>query len=273
MRSKILFFGDTIGRVGRQALLLAVPDIRREYEPDFVSINVENIAHGKGVTVRTLEEIAPLGADAYTSGNHVFDKGEITAQAFAAYPQLIRPANYAGSFLGGEFPGRGFFRTEKNGQGFLVINLNAQVFFEKQFIGQITSPFAMLDQILNDHKRPDDIVIIDFHSEATSEKRAFGFYADGRAALVVGTHTHVATADLQILPKGTAYVSDVGMNGPLNSILGVPVQNSLEIFLGGKFSYEVEESNPVMINAVYAEIENGCAVKVEKIYREVNISL
>ena len=265
-KSKLIFFGDIIGKPGRKALLAALPEIREKYKPDFVVVNVENIAHGKGVTVNSLAEIDGLGIDVMTSGNHVFDKGEQTAEAFAKNPNLSRPGNYVG-----DFPGRGFVRLEKNGQGYLIINLNARVFFENQFPGGIGSPFQEFDKIMAEQAKPGDVVFVDFHSEATSEKRAFGFYCDGRASLVCGTHTHVPTADLQILPKGTGYVSDVGMSGAVNSVIGVPVENSLAIFLGGSFKFEVAESNPIMVNAVYAEIENGRAVKVEKVYREVNI--
>lgn len=263
---KFLFFGDCIGKPGRKALLAAVPAIKAQYQPDFTVVNVENIAHGKGVTVKSLQEIESLGIDAYTSGNHVFDKGDQTAAAFAEFPNLIRPANYIG-----DFPGQGMVRLEKNGQGYLIVNLNARVFFENQFPGQIGSPFEEFDKIIKEQAKPGDVVFVDFHSEATSEKRAFGFYCDGRASLVYGTHTHVPTADLQILPKGTGYVSDVGMTGSVNSVIGVPVQNSLAIFLGGSFKFEVAEDNPIMVNAVYAEIAEGRAVKLEKIYREVSV--
>jgi 2',3'-cyclic-nucleotide 2'-phosphodiesterase len=263
---KVLFFGDVIGKPGRKALLKVLPELRAKYNPDFVIVNVENLAHGKGVTVNTMEELAGLEIDAYTSGNHIFDKGELTKEAFEKYPNLLRPSNYKG-----DFPGRGYVRIEKAGQGYLIINLNATVFFEKQFRGEIGNPFLEFDRIIEEQKRPGDIVFVDFHSEATSEKKVFGFYVDGRATLVCGTHTHVPTADLRILPKGTAHVSDVGMIGALNSVLGVPVQNSLEIFMGGKFTFEVEESNPIMLNAVFVEARNGLAVKAEKIYQEVDV--
>ena len=127
------------------------------------------------------------------------------------------------------------------------------------------------DKIIEQNKQPGDIVFVDVHSEATSEKRAMGFWCDGRAALVCGTHTHVATADLQILPKGTGFVSDTGMTGAKNSVLGVPIQNSLDLFMTGKFVFEVEEQNPIMLNAIYAEVENGLATKVERIYKEINL--
>jgi 2',3'-cyclic-nucleotide 2'-phosphodiesterase len=264
--SKVLFFGDVIGKPGRKALLKALPELRAKYDPDFVIVNVENLAHGKGVTIRTMEELSELQIDAYTSGNHIFDKGDLTKEAFEKYPNLLRPSNYKG-----DLPGRGYIRIEKEGQGYLVINLNATVFFEKQFRGEIGNPFLEFDRIIEEQKRPSDIVFVDFHSEATSEKKVFGFYTDGRATLVCGTHTHVPTADLRILPKGTAHVSDVGMIGALNSVLGVPIQNSLEIFMGGKFTFEIEEANPIMLNAVFVEARNGLAIKTEKIYQEMDV--
>lgn len=262
---KILFFGDAIGKPGRKALQQIIPVLKSEYNPDFIVANVENLAHGKGVTLKTMEEISGLGIDVYTSGNHVFDKGEFSKEAFDKYPNLIRPGNYQG-----EFPGKGTVRVEKDGQGYLVINLNAMAWMGK-LPGEIINPFFEFDRIIQNEKRPDDIVIVDFHSELTSEKKAFGFYADGRATLVCGTHTHVPTADLRIFPKGTAHISDVGMIGSVNSVLGVPPENSLSIFLNGKFVYEVEESNPIMVNAVYVEVEDGIVTKAEKIYREIMV--
>lgn len=263
--TKILFFGDVVGKPGRKALRVCLPQLSEQYQPDFVIVNVENLAHGKGVTLGTMSEIADLGIDAYTSGNHIFKKDE-ASQVFAKYPTLIRPANYEG-----DFPGNGFVRIEKDGQGYLVINLNAKVFFDSQFPAGIRNPFLEFDQIYANQRRPGDVVFVDFHSEVTSEKKAFGFYVDGRASMVCGTHTHTPTADLRILPKGTGHVSDVGMVGAVNSVLGAPIENSLGIFLGGKFVHDVEESNPIMVNAVYAEIENGLAVKAEKIYLEVSV--
>lgn len=262
---KILFFGDAVGKPGRKALRLVLPELIEKYSPDFVVANVENLAHGKGVTVQTMAEVSELGIDAYTSGNHIFKKSE-SAAVFEKYPNLIRPNNYQG-----EYPGRGFVRIIKDGQGYLVINLNGTVFFETQFASGISNPFFDFDNIIAQHKQPGDIVIVDFHAEATSEKKAFGFYTDGRATAILGTHTHTPTADLRILPKGTGHVSDVGMIGAVNSVLGAPIQNSLGIFLGGKFVYDVEESNPIMVNAVYIEAEDGLATKVEKIYKEVEV--
>ena len=282
--AKILFIGDIIGKPGRQALREVLPMWKEEYKPDAVIVNVENIAHGKGVTINTLVNIEDLGIDCYTSGNHVFDKGELTKEAFEKYPQLIRPANYPG-----DLPGHGYYRFSKTlqplptlssegeekpkEQQFLILNLNATVFFEKQFQGQISSPFAAIDELLTQQAQKGDIILIDFHSEATSEKVAFGFYCDGRVTAVLGTHTHVPTADARVLPKGTAYVSDVGMTGPLNSVIGVKIENSLNIFLGrGKFVMEPEENGPAMVNGVLIETNSeGKASSIQKLYRECRV--
>jgi metallophosphoesterase (TIGR00282 family) len=264
--AKILFIGDIIGKPGRRALREVLPMWKVEYRPDAVIVNVENIAHGKGVTLTTLGNIEDLGIDCYTSGNHVFDKGHLSKETFEKYDSLIRPANYPS-----DLPGHGYYRFSKDGQHYLIINLNATVFFEKQFHGQVTSPFAAIDQIVSAQSQKGDIILIDFHSEATSEKVAFGFYCDGRVTAVLGTHTHVPTADARVLPKGTAYISDVGMTGPLNSVIGVKIENSLNIFLGrGKFVMEPEEEGPVMVNGVLIETNSeGRAVKIEKLYKEV----
>jgi 2',3'-cyclic-nucleotide 2'-phosphodiesterase len=263
---KLLFFGDIMGKPGRQALAQVLPSLREEYQPDVVIANVENLAHGKGVTEGTLGELADLGVDVFTSGNHVFDKGDLSSVCFDKYPNLIRPYNYDDSW-----PGRGYYRLSKNGQHYLIINLGGKVFFEKQFRGEISNPFFALDQVLQNETQKDDIILLDFHAEATSEKVAMGWYADGRIAAMLGTHTHVPTADTRILPKGTAYVTDVGMTGPLNSVIGVKTENSLNMFLEkGKFKMEPEEAGPVMANATLIELQNMQVTKLEKIYREIN---
>ena len=264
--SKILFIGDIIGKPGRQALRQVLPMWKEQYKPDVTIVNVENIAHGKGVTEATIANIEDLGIDCYTSGNHVFDKGELSKAAFEKHNNLIRPANYPI-----DLPGHGYYRFAKGDQQYLIINVNATVFFEKQFQGQITSPFAAIDAILTEQGQKGDIIFIDFHSEATSEKVAFGFYVDGRVTAVAGTHTHVPTADARVLPKGTAYVSDVGMTGPLNSVIGVKIENSLNIFLErGKFVMEPEEEGPCMVNGILVETnKEGKASSIEKLYKEI----
>jgi calcineurin-like phosphoesterase len=296
---KILFIGDIVGKPGRKALREVLPEWKKLYQPDAVIVNVENMAHGKGVTEATMANIADLGIDCYTSGNHVFDKGEMSAACFEKYPNLVRPANYLSltdkAGHKSPVPGHGYYRFSKpvvspfmgsskgraadksanynaTEQQFLVIDLNATVFFENQFHGEIGNPFLALDKLLTQEAQKGDIIILDFHSEATSEKVAMGLYADGRVTGVFGTHTHVPTADARILPKGTAYISDVGMTGPLNSVLGVKFENVIPKFLDPtqKFRNEPEEEGVLQINGVLVEVgEGGRTTKIEKLYKEV----
>ncbi len=309
---KILFFGDIMGKPGRKALAQVLPQLREQYHPDIVIANVENLAHGKGVTLKTLEQLTALGVDVFTSGNHVFDKAPQAAECFEKYPNLIRPANYLSlapadspkidgrqvwdyKESSGFVPGVGYYRFAKNnpaspsasqgGQQYLIVNLGGQVFFEKQFSGVIGNPFFALDEILQNQSQKDDIIIVDFHAEATSEKIALGWYADGRVTALFGTHTHVPTADWQLLPQTdivkidgrqnlqyvTAYVTDVGMTGAKDSVIGVKVENALNAFLGkDKFRMDVAEDGPVMVNALLVETDGVKAKNIERIYKEVS---
>lgn len=265
---KILFIGDIVGKGGRKVLLEVLPKWREKYLPDAVIVNVENMAHGKGVTVNTMESIKSLEIDCYTSGNHVFDKGDLSTECFEKYHNLIRPANYPSSL-----PGHGYYRFSKNGQQYLVINLSGQVFMEKQFDGGgVDNPFLTIDKLVSEQAQKGDIIVIDLHADATSEKMAFGNYVDGRAAAVLGTHTHVPTADSRILPQGTAYITDVGMTGPKDSIIGVKKENVLAKFLdpNSRFKNEVMEDGVMMINGVLVEVgDDGKAVQIQKLYQEI----
>jgi metallophosphoesterase (TIGR00282 family) len=275
--SKILFFGDIIGKPGRQAVLAELPGLLEMHKPDLVIANVENLAHGKGVTNVTMSELARAGVDVFTSGNHVFDNLPEAVSCFEKYPTFIRPANYLSLPVKGAVPdvlpacpGRGYTRVEKNGQSYLIINLNGQVFFDKQFPKGMGNPFFTFDGILESEAKENDIIFVDLHAEATSEKQAFGFYADGRAVAVVGTHTHTPTQDFRVLPKGTGYVTDVGLNGPLNSVIGVKIENSLNLFLErGKFVMEPEEQGPKVVNAILFELEGSKTTRVEKINKVI----
>ncbi|MDR3642496.1 MAG: TIGR00282 family metallophosphoesterase [Candidatus Doudnabacteria bacterium] len=272
---KILFIGDIVGKGGRKILREVLPQWRKKYNPDAVIVNVENMAHGKGVTPSTLAELDDLDIDCYTSGNHIFNKD--AAGCFEKYNKLIRPLNY--EFLldkanqKQQAPGHGYYRFSKKGRQYLVINLNGQVFMEKQFNGGIANPFFALDGVLTQEGQKGDIIIVDFHSEATSEKIAFGYYADGRVTGVFGTHTHVPTADARILPGGTAYISDVGMTGPRDGVIGVKKESVLRKFLHPeeKFKNEVEEDGVLQINGVLIEItgNDSRATSVEKLYQEI----
>jgi len=265
--SKILFIGDIVGKPGRKALRQVLPQWKEEYKPDAVIVNVENLAHGKGVTPSTLAEIDDLGIDCFTSGNHIFKKNGLSTESFEKYDKLIRPANF-----GDSLPGHGYYRFEKNGQQYLVINLNGQVFMEKQFDGPIGNPFLAVDKLLVDQGQKSDIIIVDFHAEATSEKVAMGIHLNGRVSGVFGTHTHIPTADARVLSAGTGYITDVGMVGTRDSVLGVIPANALKKFLdsSAKFVNEIEEEGVLMVNGVLVETsQQGKALKIQKLYKEI----
>lgn len=247
-----------------------LPSLKKKHQPDLVIANGENAAHGIGLTVKTARELFDAGVDFLTGGNHMFDKQEQIAEVFAAYPdKVIRPANFEGNY-----PGSGFVRLDVGEISVLVINLNAQVFMERQFDGLISSPFKKLDEILQTAPK-SDIILVDFHSEATSEKRGLGFYADGRVSAVWGTHTHVQTNDAQILPGGTAYISDAGMCGSADSILGVKKELALKRFLSAeRISLEVEEAREAELGYIVAGIneKSGKAQSIEAYLERLKIS-
>lgn len=267
---KILFFGDIIGKLGRQALVRILPSLKEEFQPDLITANVENLAHGKGVTPGTMAELQDAGVDVFTSGNHVFAKMDQAVECFDRYETLIRPANY-----GDDYPGPGFCRITKNGHRFLIINLGGKLFFENQFRGEIANPFFTLDTVLEQESQKDDIILVDFHAEGTSEKNAMSWHADGRIAALIGTHTHIPTADSRVLPKGTAYQTDAGMTGPMDSVIGVKIENSLGLFLErDKFRMEPAEQGPLIVNAVLITIDSTAdgarATAIERIRRQLD---
>ena len=228
---KILFFGDVVGKPGRKAVAEILPRLKQKYAPDLIIANVENLAHGKGVTLQTVGELLEAGIDFFTSGNHVFDKPEGADEVFKKYSdRIIRPANFVSQT---KLPGDGYkVIATKSGTPVLVINLNGQVFMENQFdLGTISNPFEKLNAILEEAGKDIKIKILDFHAEATSEKRAMGFWADGRLSAVLGTHTHVASADAQVLRAGTGYLTDLGMVGAAETVIGVSIESVLKRFL------------------------------------------
>lgn len=210
---RILFCGDVVGRSGRTVVTENLPDLRRRLSLDFVVVNGENAAHGFGITDKICAELYEAGADAVTLGNHAWDQRDIVAY-IDGDPRLVRPLNYqAGT------PGRGACVVEaRGGRRVLVVNVMCRLFMEL-----LDDPFAALEAVLHEHRlgRTVDAIVIDVHGEATSEKAAIGHHFDGRASLIVGTHTHVPTADAQILDKGTAYQSDAGMCGDYDSVIGM----------------------------------------------------
>lgn len=245
---KFLIFGDVVGQLGREAITKTLPQLRQEYEPDSVIINVENAAHGSGISPAVMNEMKQWQADVYTTGDHAWDN--LAGHTLLEDPKLplIRPANYPAGVLG-----RGYHIFQSGAWSIAVINLQGQVFMKNDPL----NPFLYLDELLKDSAVANaHIKLIDFHAEATSEKRAFGWYADGRISAVWGTHTHVPTADSHILPQGTGYISDVGMNGGHHSILGFDNKAPLKRFLQqipAKLS--PADSGPLEVNALQLEVD------------------
>lgn len=218
---RLLFVGDVVGKPGRRALARMLPELVDREAADFVVVNVENAAGGFGVSPDILGELAELPIDCMTSGNHIWDKKEGVA-LLDTTPQLLRPANYPDGN-----PGSGLFVGETAaGIPVAVLNLEGQVFMKA-----LTSPFVRAEQLLAGLDPRVRVVVVDFHAEATSEKQAMGFFLDGRVSAVLGTHTHVPTADARVLPQGTALLTDVGMTGPYESIIGFRPDKVLKRFL------------------------------------------
>jgi len=197
----VLMIGDIIGKPGRQTVHELLPDLRQQYGFDLVIANAENVAGGFGLTSTTAEELLSAGVDVLTTGNHIWAQKEIIPYLDEEMP-ILRPLNYPPGV-----PGKGYIVNRQA----MVVNLMGRT-----FIGDIDCPFRAMDQLLAELKHKPPIIIVDFHAEATSEKVAMGRYLDGRVSAVLGTHTHVATVDTQLLPHGTAYVTDVGMTGPID---------------------------------------------------------
>ena len=220
---RLLFLGDLVGRSGRNAALDAISNLRQRYNLDFVIVNGENAAGGFGITESILLDLLDVGADAVTLGNHAFDQRDALV-FIERHPQLLRPLNFPTGTPG---RGAGIFEA-KNGQSVLVINAQGRV-----FMPELDCPFRAIDNEITtcQLKRDVDAIFIDFHAEATSEKQALGQFLDGRVSTVVGTHTHVPTADERVLAKGTAYISDVGMCGVYNSVLGMKAAEPINRFL------------------------------------------
>jgi len=266
MNLKILFFGDISGRIGRNGIAKILPSLKKKLDPDLVIANVENIAHGLGVTAKTLQEISDAGVDFFTSGDHIFDKKEAVEILERKDTTLLRPANYPPGV-----PGNGAKLFEIGTKQVLVINLIGRVFLKNQY----DCPFRKADEILEEYKDTNlTAVIVDFHAEATSEKNGLAQYLDGRVSAVLGTHTHVGTDDWQILPGGTAFVTDIGMVGAKDSILGVDKKGILKTFLTQiPEVHEIPEEGVCLVNAIYLEINPKTheAVKIKKIKEEVKI--
>lgn len=215
---KILFIGDIVGKPGRRAVAQFLAENKSKY--DFVIANGENLAAGKGMTFAKYEEVISAGVDYFTSGNHIWNNDEIIPHLNDPKVKVLRPANYPSSS-----PGRGFVEINIGDVKVLLLNIQGRVFMKDE----IDDPFVIAKNIADENT--DKIIIIDFHAEATSEKIALGYYLDGKVSAIIGTHTHVQTADEKILQNGTAYITDAGMTGAENSVLGVKKEIIIEKFL------------------------------------------
>ncbi len=257
---RILFLGDIVGHDGRRAVQELSPVLQREYGCDFCLANGENMAGGNGMSKALLEEFTPEQVDVFTSGDHTWDQREFPKQ-IQGLTNVLRPANFHPSQ-----PGRGWgVFPARNGKKVGVVNLLGRVFMKLQ----VSSPFDLVDQALQEITQETPIVIVDFHGEATSEKQAMGFYLAGRVTAVLGTHTHVPTADSRILPGGTAFQCDVGMAGSQESVLGRDTAAVIENFRTGMpMRFSVAEGNTVVMGAVVTlDEETGRATEIQRVLR------
>ncbi|MCB0417336.1 MAG: YmdB family metallophosphoesterase [Bdellovibrionales bacterium] len=219
----IVCFGDVFAKPGRRALAAVLPELQARYRPDFVLANAENLAGGRGVNEKSLNELLELGVNGFTGGNHTWDNPEIY-DLLVREKRLFRPANLPSSSAN-PCPGRGYGILENNGKQLMVINLLGRVFMDS-----VDCPFECADQILKAQAFSGPI-LVDMHAETTSEKYAMGMFLDGKVTAVVGTHTHVQTSDLRMLPKGTAYITDLGMTGSFDSIIGLGATEIVRRFM------------------------------------------
>ena len=249
---KLLAIGDIFGRPGRVALTELLPALVAEHKIDFTVVNIENASGGRGINLKALHELSTLPIDAMTSGNHIWDQPEIFQQ-FDNFP-LLRPLNLVSGL-----PGRAWLVKEsRSGARVAVLNMQGEIFMQGK--GPVVkSPFLFFDEVYQELTRRADIVVVDFHAEATSEKRAFAWHVDGRVSAVWGTHTHVQTADEHVMPDGTAYISDLGMTGPHLSIIGLNKTEVLRRFVEGKRGkFEVAKEG-VRLEGVIIDIDEVTA--------------
>lgn len=258
----ILFIGDIVGSPGRETVKRLLSELKKEYSLDFVLANAENAAGGSGITPGVAEELLGLGIDALTSGDHIWKKREIL-QIIDEEKRILRPLNFPQGA-----PGRGFgvFKT-KTGFDVGVINVQGRVFMEA-----LECPFRLSKEAGEVLSKDTKIIIVDIHAEATSEKVALGWYLDGKVSSVLGTHTHIQTADERILPNGTAYITDVGMTGPLDSVIGRRIEDVLARFITSvPTRFEVAKEN-VCLQGVVVDIDEqtGKANSIVRIQRKID---
>lgn len=257
MSFKVLMVGDVVGKLGRRTVAAVLPELRHSRQIDLVIANGENTAGGRGLTPETANELYKSGVDVITSGNHIWENREVYP-LFERDERVIRPLNYPP-----ETPGRGVYRkgdvavVNAMGRAFMAVSLEC--------------PFRAIDEALEE-LRDCHVILVDFHAEATSEKVAMGYYLDGRVSGVAGTHTHIPTSDTRVLPRGTAYVTDLGMCGALHSILGMEIEPVIERFLTQRPNrWNPVDKGPAVFNAVIIDIDtkSGKAITIERLDREV----
>jgi metallophosphoesterase (TIGR00282 family) len=255
---RILFVADVVGHPGRDAVKAVLPGLRKELRPHLTIVNGENAAGGFGLTAKLVSELKAAGADVITTGNHVYAQKEFVNE-LPSLEDVIRPANYPP-----QAPGKGWCVFRAGDQDVLVMNLIGRIFLDP-----LDDPFRTADAILAAHPQTK-IVFCDMHAEATSEKTAMGWYLDGRASAVVGTHTHIPTADARVLTRGTAYVTDVGMVGPRDGCIGMDKDVVLQRFLTGVPNRFVVASGTVTFNSVLVTISasTGRATSIQRVDRE-----
>ena len=253
---KILAVGDIVGENGVKKAVKILPKLKEEKNIDFIVVNGENAAGGMGITKKIFDQLIEAGADVITMGNHTWGKKDIFS--FIDNPKIIRPANYSKGVVG-----KGYQTFNCKGKKITVINL-----IGRTSMGVLSdNPFTIADEIINKVKNDTDYIIIDFHAEATAEKLAMGYYLDGRASIVFGTHTHVQTSDEKILKKGTGYITDIGMTGPTNSVIGMDIDTSLKRFITSlPERYKIADGE-CMFNSCLFEIndEENRIINIERI--------
>lgn len=252
--------GDIIGKPGRRAIRETLPNLRHNLELDIVVANGENTAGGFGITPETAQELLESGVDVITTGNHIWKQKDIIPYLNEEWP-ILRPANYPSTA-----PGRGHITLSN----LTVVNIMGRV-----FMNSLDCPFRTMDQILSEigQLNASTTIIVDFHAEATSEKQALGWYLDGKVSAVVGTHTHVGTSDCRILPNGTAYLTDVGMCGPYNSVIGCEIGPVIEGFVTQMPKKFTIPDGPVLMNAVQIDIDDstGKATNIQRIDKLIDL--
>lgn len=254
---KLLFIGDIVGSPGREMVTEYLPKLKEKYRPQVTVVNGENAAAGKGITEKIYKQFLQLGIQVITMGNHTWNKKEIMEFIDDA-PYLIRPANFPENN-----PGKGIIYLNVNDVEIAIINLQGRTYLEPN-----DDPFRKGDELIAEAKERTNVIVIDFHAEATSEKQAFAWYVDGRVSAVIGTHTHTQTADERILPNGTAFITDVGMTGSYDGILGVERESVINRFLTNMpVRFEVEKKGRKQLNGCIVHIDptTGKATHIERI--------